>query len=292
MTTNYLGGNVYLWSRAAQDRFLVHCLGPAIRDLQEQGLASGFWFDRYDLRGPHLFFLTRPIGDFAGVHEAMAERLESFLSGGPCPGEMRPGELEARHRQVRGNALCEADELPGRAENNSFLLFEHAPAGYPFRVAAHLKKPHEFWHLLEDLSFWSIRQIEASPEGVPAATGIRWAAALDLALRKKDVAREFWRHHAATLLPGLEQASLAGLAGAIGVRNREAFSLLWKEAETAALLWPQTSRLVEVALSAQREDVRFEALREAMHCAWKQLGLPVGLEVPLSLFAWEQAAAS
>jgi len=89
------------------------------------------------------------------------------------------------------------------AEEGSFELFEHAAEGYPYRLAAHLEDPPEFWRLLEDLLFWSLQQIEASPESMPVETGIRWAAALDGVMREAGVAEEFWRYHAETLFPGL-----------------------------------------------------------------------------------------
>jgi hypothetical protein len=145
MTTDCLGGNVYLWSRAAQDRFLVGCLGPALRELQDRELARGFWFDRFDARGPHVFFLIRPVEDLTAVREVLAQRLEEFLATSTDPEEIPLAEIEECHRQVLGRTRCEADDLPGlAAESRSFVLFEHAAGSFPLRLEEHLKDPLEF----------------------------------------------------------------------------------------------------------------------------------------------------
>ena len=117
---------------------------------------------------------------------------------------------------------------------------------------------------------------------MPVETGIRWAAALDGALREAGVAEAFWRYHAETLLPGVG----ASVETAISARNRETFSRLWNEVKISGSPWPQIPRLVEVALSVHQAEWRFIALRETVHGVWRQLGLPVALEVSLVLFAW------
>jgi hypothetical protein len=45
-------------------------------------------------------------------------------------------------------------------------------------------------------------------------------------------------------------------------------------------------RLVDIALAVKPPDGRFTVLREVVHCTWKQLGIPVHLEIPVVLFAW------
>src|SRR6185436_17825658 len=119
MTKPFLGGNVYLWSRAAQNRFLTRCLGPAIRELQDQGLASGFWFDRFDARGPHVFFLLRPIGEPMTVRELLAHRLGPFWP----PGRARRRSLSRRSKAgtFRFSARLSAQRTSSRDRSGGLL---------------------------------------------------------------------------------------------------------------------------------------------------------------------------
>ncbi|HYU32690.1 MAG TPA: lantibiotic dehydratase C-terminal domain-containing protein [Thermoanaerobaculia bacterium] len=293
-----LAGNVYLWGKASQNSLLVQCLGPAMREIQDEGLASGFWFDRFDARGPHIFFLTRPVSDPAAVCALLAERLTTFLARLPATEEIPAAELDERRQRVLGKALCAADTLPGPAENRTFVLVEHEPDGYPFRLAADLRDAPGFWRLLDELSFWTVEQIASVPDSAMNATAIRWFASLDGALRQAGAAREFWRYHAETLLPGLreklaedgelETGMSASLEAALSDRNRDAFARLWHQVECSGSTWPQIGRLVKLALAVNGSSRRFAALREATHATWKQLGLPVRQEIPVVLFAWRR----
>jgi hypothetical protein len=292
----YLGGNIYLWDKAAQNRLLIEFLGPAYRELCEELNIRKFWFDRFDARGPHIFFFfSVPAERFEEIRERMADRLQAFLDERPSRIELSSDELTLLHRQMRGKALCPADEGAELAQDNSFLLFEHSPTGYPLYLTAHLENADEYWRLFGDLSFWAIQQVEARPEKGAVAAGVRWAAALDEILRQAGIAREYWQYHATTLIIGLdtrlataERQVFESIREAVGAKNRKTFTCVWSEVERSGSPWPHLPQLVEVSLSGDSPTRRFAALREAAHCTWKQLGLPTREHIPLVLFAWNR----
>lgn len=294
----YIGGNIYLWGEAAQNRLLLECLGPTACELVDEGVARGFWFDRFNARGPHIFFFICLSNEaFNGAARArLTDRLQAFLAEQPSRERIPVDRLEELHRQMHGKALCPADKWPGFEENNSFLLFEHSPTGYPFLLTSHLQDAAEFWRLLSGLSFWTIQQIEDKRCRSPANSGIRWAAALDGALQRIGAAESYWRYHATTLIMGLaERLAVAehevrtSLFTLIGLKNRETFSRLWNQVETSGPPWPLIPELVKASLSSDDTSRRFLALREAVHCTWKQLGLASTQHIPLVLFAWNRS---
>ncbi len=288
----HLGANVYLWDRREQNRFLARFLGPVLGELRGEGRVRRFWFDRFDARGPHLFLLfTVPPQAFPALRDELADRLTAYLAESPGPPGLDPETVAERHRQTRGGTLCEADALPGLADDHSFLLFEQSAHGYPFR-ASRPAAVHDLWDLLDALSLWTLGQVERHAGGAPTAAGIRWLAALDRALRASGLAHDYWHYHAATLLLGLdagrngqERPRPAAFQRLIGAENLRLFARLWDQAEPADAGWPDCARLVDLTLAEPRAE-GFPALRQIAHSTWKQLGLLTSQEIPLVLFAW------
>jgi hypothetical protein len=199
--------------------------------------------------------------------------------------------------ELRGKALCAEDRRPGVAENNSYTIFPHGTDAYPFSLGADLLDRASLWCLFDDLARWSIRQIAARGTGPAFGSAVRLAADLDSALASVDAAQSYWRFHAATLLLNLEKrlaeeekVVLGSLRGAVGQRNHDALSRVWTTQDIDR--WPYVSSLVALVLPVGESVLNtrhFGLLREIMHCAWKQLGLPVQLHIPLVLFAWSRS---
>ena len=187
------------------------------------------------------------------------------------------------------------------AANNSYVVFEHPSHGYPFFIGEGLPEEEDWWSLLDQLAFWAIDRLTAAPKAVPLGVAVRWMAGLDREVRRLGVAAGYWRHYATTLVVGLTERLAAGeqdvidsLPLVVGRKNLETFSRVWSEAESRPHPWPHLQRLVEIAFAgAEPAPVRgAAALREAVHCFLKQLGVPVSLHVPLVLFAWYRSTRS
>lgn len=291
-----LGLNVYLWGAQHQDRMLVSCMAPTVQDLKSQKLVEVFWFDRFDARGPHLFMLLTVVpGALATVRERLATEIGAYLMEHPSTEVLPEEELATRHAETRGKALCAQDEIPGTADNNSYVFFEQNRSGYPFW----LNIREEVWALVGDLTAWSIRQLSVLSVGPPLAAAVRWMAGLELTLRSTGVAPQYWRYHAGTLLIGLEEwiaqseegVSLAFLERLAKSKNRDTFSRLWSDVEANGTPWPPIGQMAELAIreDSSRPLHRFSLLREIVHVALKQLGVPVKLHIPLVLFSWLQS---
>jgi hypothetical protein len=297
-----LGLNIYYWGRWQQNRLLVECLGPLVADLHDQGFIESFWFDRFDSRGPHLFvLLTLPPGVQDEAARIAADRLGGYLADHPSTEQLSAEQLARLHSETRGKALCTVDAFPGMADNNSLAFFAHDRQGYPFSLSAGLLNEPELWRLLDDLAQWAIRQIGEHGETSTVGAAVRWAAGLDAILEETGLAPEYWRFHATTLIMPLaerlataEEEVLRSLPSTVGEKNRATFSRVWKSVATQGPGWPHMRRLVELAVFPDEDRPaawRFRALREAVHCAWKQLGVPVQLHIPLVLFAWDRSLA-
>jgi Lantibiotic biosynthesis dehydratase C-term len=298
----HLGLAVYFWGRSPQNRLITEYLAPTARELLSAGLIESFWFDRFDARGPHVFAVfTAPPSSTAEVGRRVAERVERYLAENPSREEMTAEQVAAHHAGCRGKVQCEADAYPGLADNNTFFTFEHPPAGYPYWLLAGHPGERELLLLLGDLALWAVDQLAARPDQVPTLPAIRWAAALDreLAAAGRNPA-EYWRYHATTLILPLaerlataEDEVLRSLPASVGEKNRQTFARLWREAEEGATPWPPVRRLAEVAAPEPGGEgtprQRWGLLREIVHITLKQLGVPVGLHIPLLLFAWSHS---
>lgn len=297
-TDSPLGLNVYHWGRTQQNRLLVEAVGPLVRELREQGAIERFWFDRFDARGPHLFLLmTQGTVDADPLRRLWTERLDRFLAKKPSTEELSLEELEKRHEQTRGKALCEPDRQPGIVENNSYLFFDHPARGYPFGLSARTAFEERLWQGITEQTSWAIDRLAEEPEKLRLGLGADWMAALDrqLVARRGD-AESYWRYHATTLIYGLAEhlenepeAVIEALPRSIGERNLQALSSAWDQ--RAPRPWTGFEPLVDHLLgdADERSGPRWPLLREIAHGTLKQLGLPVSLHVPIVLFAWHRS---
>jgi hypothetical protein len=287
---------VYHWGIEAQDRFLIEFLGPAARELHCEGLAEGFWFTRFDARGPHLLALFTPRrGGEPEIVERLSQRVTDYLARRPSAACPDHDELAVRHAACRGKWLCEMDRQAGIAANNSYCFFSHPADGYPFSLTAGLSDCGALWQLLEDLAFWTIAKLEA-----PQAAALRWVAGFELCLRAAtDQSAQYWRFHLLLNLPALrdrttsaQEEALEVLFRSLGANNQRIFGQVWQEAANAASPpWPHLASLVELALaaSAVHGERRWGLLREIVHWTLGQLGMPIKLQLPLLLYAWSRS---
>ncbi|HEV7507444.1 MAG TPA: lantibiotic dehydratase C-terminal domain-containing protein [Thermoanaerobaculia bacterium] len=296
-----LGLTLYHWGTPQQNRLLADCLVPALAELKRDGFAGRLWFDRFDARGPHLLVLVT-VSEAATqtVASRLSAQLEAYMVANPSKEELNAADLDLLHAQCRGKVQCEADSLPEIAANNTFSLFEHPLRGYPFWLSAGLPFEEELWELLEDLALWSISQAASSSQGTATAAATRWIAGLDRELASAGVARAaYWRYHATTLILTLEERLatqeaeiLSSLDASLGDRNRQALGRAWKVVEAGGDDWPLLPRLVRLAFADAGWPLRrhWMLMREVVHSALKQLGLPVSLHIPLVLFAWQKSS--
>jgi hypothetical protein len=289
---SHLALHVYFWGSDEQTRLLSECLGPAARELRDEGLLDRFWFTSFDTRGPHVFALfTPPHGHSAELRARLGARLDGYLAGHPSTTCLAPEEVERRHAECRGKQLSAIDAEPGFAPNNSYRMADHPGDRYPFRLSAGAAAEDELWWIVQDVVFWAIGQRRARTS---AAGAIRWLAEVDRALARAGAEpAEFWRHHATTLLVFLqarldadEAGVLAALPAAVGERNRELFDRHWAPPAPG----PSAERLAEIVLAddGRPPGQRQALMREINHCTLAQLGLPVMHHIPLVLYAWQR----
>ena len=287
---DHVGINVYFWGAAEMRRLLVEGLRPWALEAFQEGLARRFWYCPFDARGPHVFaiFVTGE-EERARLRDFLAARIGAFLRESPSPAAPDPAELEQRHAECRGKFMCRADREEGLAPNNTFVLFDQEPDGYPWSMSSGMAAADDLRQLLSDLSFWCLSQLERGSQ-TPAA--IRWLAAVDRALaRHGQTAADSWELHATTLvLPLAERLKsqrnevLSSLPAAVSERNRQIFSKLW-QVESDGLMEAHADRLVEIVTA---EDGRFRTLRDVNHSVLGQLGQPVMFHIPLVLYAWQR----
>jgi hypothetical protein len=295
-----LGLTVYLWSLDAQNRFLSSCLAPVIEELRQEGLVSRFWFERMDIRGPHVFAPIKvPDGAAAEVSKRLSARIGAHLAENPCPLSMTPAEIKFRHDYCRGKLQSAADRLPGFAENNTFNILLHDEREYPFHLSSDLADEQELWFLLTELTLWSVSQL-SDPDGVQQANAGRVFAAFDEAVRTSLIEPErYWCYHASTLILNLREHLATGedrvfsLPGSFSERDPGIFSNAWSELKEDWYPSPRIRRIVRIVLNASEltERQRFDLLREIIHVGLKQLCLKVALHCPLVLFAWNRSLA-
>jgi hypothetical protein len=298
---SHISLTTYLWGLESQNRFLASCLAPTIDELRRGGLVSRFWFERMDIRGPHIFAPIRVAeGAVTEVSQQLADKVGSYLAVNPCMAELSAEELRHRHDFCRGKVQSAADHLEGFAENNSFLILDHEERDYPFRLSADLPREEVLWSALTDLTMWAISQLP-QPESIRRRIAIECFAVFDQEVWSSEVTPErYWRYHATSLLIPLKEALgseeeriLSQLPSAIGDRNSKLFTRIWGEVEEvrASILWiGQIVRLI-LNTSTPSEPQRFALLREVIHCVLKQLSLMVSFQLPLVLFAWNRSLA-
>jgi hypothetical protein len=292
-----LGANVYLWDHGLQNRFLARCVRPAVADLRERYPGVRFWFDRYDLRGPHIWLLTLPpLSAREETRSLLTRSFEDFLRREPEAPPADAGVIEARHAACRGRILCSIDCRPGLADDRTYAFFDHGRDGYPFHLTRYADDEGKLWGLLDELATWTLDQVAA---GRPLVTALAWLSALDgIVAEVQGSSEPLWRHFASTLLLDLperlatdEERALAALPGAVGEGNRRRFQPIWSRAQQTPPPFAPLPRLVETALSCTPppELSSWALLREVAHIALKQLSVHGPFEVPMILFAWSQS---
>ncbi len=298
MEQAHLGVVAYVWGARHQDRLLLECLAPAVTELRRQGLARGFWFDRFDVRGPHLFaLLSVPREAAPEISTRLAARIGEHLAAHPSTTEHSPEHLAQRHEASRQRRQCEPDGRTGFGANNSFEIFEHPARGYPFWLSAGLPGEDELWNLVADLTLWTVGELAARP-GTPALEAAqRWVASVTTELRRAGTQpADYWLHHAPTLIPDLfagmppEQraATLTELAAGVGAHH-PGLAAAWREAE-AGPVWPGLPRIIGLVLAGSGGGAPWPLLREIDHTVLKQLGVPAVLQIPPVLYAWRRSA--
>lgn len=285
---------VYVWGRREQDRLLGECLLPAVSALRRRGRSAGFWFDRFNARGPHLFALLD--GDAAEI-AAVAELVEHYLAQRPSSVRLTEAELLAHHAGCRGKTLCSADGEPGMAPNNSLRIVAQPANGYPFHLAAGLAARRQVWSLLDRHFLWIGEQVASAPPEHRRRQALLWAAAADRRLAESGAAGDYWRYHAETLWPGIgarfggrqrDAGAVENLDETIGTRNLRLLDAAWR-ADHEPVPASRATALVDV-LAAEGTAGR-ALLREVNHWTLKNLGLPVRLHLPVALYGWRAAAA-
>ncbi|HYW07763.1 MAG TPA: lantibiotic dehydratase C-terminal domain-containing protein [Longimicrobium sp.] len=287
--------NVYFWGQEEQDRLLAECLGPAARELWEEGALVRLWFHRFDARGPHLVFLLgAPETRWGEARTRLETRLARYLAEAPSSMVMDGDELERRHAECRGVHVCSADTLPGMASNNSYRFVDHPADGYLFRLTEGMNT-NAVEHLLGEVALRSAARLAG---GSATFAAIRWIAELGTALaRGGGDAEGLWRFYASTLLPGLhdrvasaDPELIAGIPRLIGDRNRAVLERAWDVAGAGVPAWPELGPLAEAVAGADVPAARRRAfLREVTHNVLAQLGQYVRFRIPLVLYAWERA---
>lgn len=297
-----LGLVVYHWGWQEQNRLLAKCLRPLTKNLKAEGLVLRFWFDRFDARGPHLFSLfTLPPADPPAVCSAVCEHVEQYLRAHPSRFHLGVDELEDHHRGCAGKSLCVVDREPGLAENNTFRIFDHDPEAYPFSLARRASRgtgptDDELWDGVDALTSWSLGVLSEHREKPAHGAALHLLASIDRALGPDPAhAAAFWRYHAGTLLHFLRnekfddvETTLRDLPRLIGTNNLRKLGGLWpglRDREDPFFELPQLVHLTQARVDLERRP-RFALLREVLHWALKQVGLPVPLHPPLLLLAW------
>lgn len=290
-----IAGNVYCFTPGEQNRLLVEVVGPFVAAELAASRLEFFLYDRFDARGPHVFLLLAA-GDAARSAELAAElerRIAPFLAALPESQGPEAAEIEERHLACRGKALCAVDRLEGFAARNSQAWAPHQEDGYPFWLWSGLSGRQELYRAISAQAASAIGQLAASG-GVAAGPALRFAASVDCGLSRLGLPAEaYWRHHVATLLPDRAEAIAAApvelaeqLARLVSAANRASFDRVFAFAAEPGREDPRAAALV-LALAPELADERgFQALREVLHLSLKQLGLHLGIQIPLVVYAW------
>ncbi len=291
-----LGIVIYLWGAPHQDRLLLECLAPAVVELRRQGLAGGFWFDRFDVRGPHLFAVVIvPREAVPEISSRLAGQLGGHLAAHPSTKVHQPEHLASRDGASRLRRQCEPDGRPGLGANNTFEIFEHPARGYPFALSAGLAGEDELWERVAGLTLWTIGQLAARPGSPALGAARRYMASVSGELRLAGARpADYWRYHIPTLLPDLfagmspeeTDAALTRLSADVGAKHPD-LARAWRDVAARGAVWPGLPGLIRQILGGGLASP-WPLLREIDHCVLKQLGVPSVLQIPPALYAWRR----
>lgn len=290
-----LAATIYHWGLFEQDRLLVTCVGPMVAEARARGLCDRLWFNRSDVRGPHIKLLVSSTRSaLPALADEVSSALMGYLGAAPSATSLTRNELASRHAAWRGKILTDVDRRPGIADNNTLHLGGHDPGAYPFSLGAELDAPLRLWRLVDRLSVWALEQLSEQTEADltrrTTAPAVRWLAALEAALAGADISPAlYWRYHAGTLAPELEerltrgQLTAAGAMAAIGRENRGTLARLWQHPVSDGI---DPRELVAAAGGPRGLAI----LREVVHTLFGQLGIEVRREIAIVLFAWAHSA--
>lgn len=293
-----LAGNVYCHTPAEQNRLLIEVVGPFASAALAAGRLEFFLFDRFDARGPHVYLLLA--GSDAETSRGLAEELEAEIARFLLDLPESPGptdeEMQNWHDSCRGKFLCEMDRLPGFGVRNSQSWAPHREDAYPFWIWSDLARASDFFRAITAQSAGAIGQLAVHRGGSAVGPALRFAASLDHALRRLGLAAEnYWGYHLATLLPERTEAiaetpvaTAERFAPLVSAGNRATFDRFYAAVAEPGREDPQAARIAE-ALAAELTGERgYRALREVVHLSLKQLGLNVGLQIPLIVYSWSR----
>lgn len=288
-----LACNLYLWSRDAQDRFLQDFLAPIVHDWITAQVIDGFFFDRFDARGPHLFFILSLDKRHLGLVESELKTLldASLGTAKPQTPPLTQDELEERHRACRGKALCALDRLDGFAPQGSYEVFLHPLWGYPFAHGKHLDDdaslpPGSPWRDWTEITLWAIELL-----GSPLlAQTLEWLTAVDRCMTPEQAA-DFWRHALHRLLPDLPMLNHLESVDPSMVKRfvgEEGFALLGRLWGADRIRVPDPTHLVAAGLLPSPRGQGWELLREIVFVTLKQLGIKIRRQARIYAFALDR----
>lgn len=290
-----IGVNIYFWGDAEQVRFLTEAMAPTAAEARREGLADRFWYKAFDGRGPHLLALFHTDAERRGALEArLQERFGAYLEAHPSTVVLDAEELEERHRECRGKALCSVDREPGFEANNTLRFFEHTEDAFPFWLTKDASQKDTFWRHMEGLAFWALGRLN---EGRLPVDAVLLVAAVDRAVDRNGSLDgvDLWRHHASTLLMPLkerlaeeEEAVIADLPATVGERNMQAFEQIFTHLDDAPGRFGEFQALIDAALAedGRSHERRRAVVREIVHSTLIQLQQPVRNHIPVILFTW------
>lgn len=291
-----IGFNLYVWDMEAQNRALRSHIAPAVAALRTAGDLDFFWFDRDDLRGPHLYMVaSAPESRREAAEQALRRAVEQALAESPSTLELDAEHLQARHDACYERFRSDLDAEPGFEADNTLRDFSPRSGSVPFSWHPSILADGAFQRRLTELALWAVDHL--GEDGKPASLGhaLYWLADLDRALGDSAASKSYWTYHLGCDIPGFKRVLAAGEGQAavmaerkIGDKNRSAFEPLWRLGEIHGPSWQPMPDFVRSAVdpSAEAPEKRWFLLREIVHSALKQMGLKVRDHILLGLYAW------
>jgi hypothetical protein len=291
-----LGVNVYLWGAAHQNRCLVECVRPLVTRLAADGACGGFWFDRFDARGPHLMFVLEVREGYeSAVRAWLGRALDAHLDAHPSTTTLSAESVAALHAGCRGKVLCDVDTEPGLGANNTYRVFVHGRDAYPVALVDN-GCLDGLWRSWCDASTWAVDRLA---DGSAERAAIDWVGGVARALPGADPFPErYWREHAARLLPWFDDHVKDRGIRRVAEDLRRSLHAAGGNALMKSLGSPQhpspAADLVRLVCTAAEpvRGARRVLLYAITHTALKQLGLRVPHHVPLVLGAWLHSVAA
>lgn len=293
----HLGANAYCWDLGQQNRLLVECLVPLLAELEQENIPVRLYFDRHDVRGPHLLLLLSvPATAKLVAGRQLAAALGAFL-GRLEPPRSSTEEALLRHRAIRGRTFAAVDEGEELAAPGSWVVFEQPEPGWPFAFAATLSPGcrEAVWAAADRLARGVLRRLAEGAGKIALSQAALLVAATDVNLGGAALRAGFWRFYCGTFLPGLEDEIAADpeplrrIATGIG-GNRESFDRVWALRGNDEI-WPEVAPWARAFAEAFREAGKWRLPRELLHTTLKQLMLHPRIELPLAFYAWHRAAS-